>query len=197
MGMSGSMPHDTNPTTRTPHVDRRGVRKEVAMRKFVTIGTVALLATMGIVTSVSADAGEPRTPAEEPPGTFERISDLPAAIGRLERSSDRISALLEKEAATLGRVNCTTMKCLNEKLTDLTRFAKKTAARLKALDQAWDDWYWEWNNCAGTVLPMTQYNGYMYSFDGMEIIWPVTALDVTEEGGEADAYALLWTCDVT
>lgn len=167
------------------------------MRKVVTIGTVALLATMGIVTGVSADAGEPRTPAEEPPVTAERVSDLPASLERLEQSAERISELLEKEPATLSRVNCTTVQCLNKKLTELTRFAKRTAAELKQLDQAWSDWYWEWDNCAGTVLPMTQYDGYVYSLNGSDLIWPVTALDVTETGGEPQAYALLWTCGVT
>jgi|GEM_PF-5850183 hypothetical protein len=191
MGMSGGMPHDTKHPAPTD-----AGWKEVVMRKFVTIGTVALLATMGIVTGVSADAGEPREPVDGPSVTAERVSDLSASMDRLDRSSERISMLLERQAAMLSRVNCTTVQCLNEKLTDLTRFAKRTAKRLATLDAAWVEWYGEWDNCV-PVYPVTQYGGFMYSETGETWDGMVTGLDQTFGEDPVTQWVLVWTCDVT
>jgi hypothetical protein len=163
------------------------------MRKFLSVGTVALLA-VGVL-AVGADAGQPRQVGDGDRMTAERVSELPAAMERLERITDRNSAFLEAESEALGRVNCTTVACLNHELTRLNRFAVQTANRLDRLDGVWNDWYDEWNNCV-PIQSVTQYSGYMYSTDGGTTLFPTTGLDYTEEGSEVSDWVLVWTCDV-
>lgn len=171
------------------------------MHKFLRIGTVVLLAAGALAVGVGADADQPRQVADGDRVTAERVSELPAAMERLERMADRISAQVESEFEPFGRVKCTTVECLNRELTRLSRFANRTAERLDSLDvfardqlDAWKGWYDEWNTCV-PVAPVTQYPGYMYTTDGTNY-FATTGLDYTEEGSEVDNWVLVWTCEV-
>lgn len=184
------------------------------MRRPRSMFTVAVIAAGLLAVAVSADAGANSGPPQKPVADTgqihaERVSELPAAMARMERMAERLERMVERDSAILGSgfrtlapVDCGTMECLNTELTKLSRFATTTAARLKKLDafvraqgEMWDAWYNEWNTCV-PVSPVTQYDGYVWSPDGGATLYLTTGLDYTYGSDPVSDWVLVWTCGV-
>lgn len=177
------------------------------MRKILSLGAIAVLFVGVASVGVNAAPNERRQPADRNIPVITREPQV-EGLERLERMTDRLSVDVNAEFEAFSRVNCRDLACLNRELTQLARFANGTAKRLSTLDafareqsRMWRAWYQEWNTCV-PVMPITAYGdpagsfGYLWTPDQTST-FPTTALDITLQGDEVSAYALVWACDVT
>ena len=135
------------------------------MRKLITVGVIAAF-TLG-ATALAVTGSSERRIASKPTGGSNPIQkDLSKVNRRLSQS-------------TSSKVNCRSVKCVNQTLTKLSK-------RVKTLER--DAFQCEkWVN-------LTSYGGYVYTPDGGATVFETSALDYTIQGDAPSDKFVVYTC---
>ena len=135
------------------------------MRKLFIVGMIGAF-TLGAATLAFAGSSERRIASTSRAESTPVRKDLGEINRRLSQS-------------THAKVNCKSVKCVNQTLTRLSKDVKNLKRDAFQCEQ---------------VVNVTSYDGYLYSPDGGATVFGTTALDYTDTGDVPTDQFVVYTC---